>query len=316
MRYAPYDSAGSTPNVVVDGSPNAATVLCLTHWPAIPDTAGLADDLSAQMAFRYVDAGMDSHGDATVVTNNHFDQDGLVGIYALVEPDAALAARDLLIDVAAAGDFGTYRDRRAARIAWVLADWGTPAGSSDPFIDALDRLPHLLAHVDDYREVWAPEDAMLDASEAALAAGTVRIDDDPDLDLAVVRIDPEVGPWGGSRFVGQRFDGMHPMAVHNATDSSGIALVHGRRYQYTDRYETWVQYLSRSRRARVDLRPLAEHLTTLDDVEWRADAASALAPNLTHAERSSLSPDTFLRELRDHLTRAPVAWDPYASGGT
>ena len=268
------------------------------------------------MAFRYVDAGMDRHGDATVVTNNHFDQDGLVSIYALVEPDAALAARDLLIDVAAAGDFGTYSRPAAARIAWVLADWGTPTGSSDPLADALDRLPHLLAHVDEYREVWAPEDAMLDASEAALAAGTVRIDDDPDLDLAVVRVDPEVGPWGGSRFVGQRFDGVHPMAVHNATDSSGIALVHGHRYQYTDRYETWVQYVSRARRARVDLRPLAERLTALDDVEWRADAASTLAPNLTHAERSSLSPDTFLGELRDHLARAPVAWDPYASGGT
>ena len=92
MRYAPYDSTGSTPNVVVDGSPNAATVLCLTHWPEIPDVAGFADDLSAQMAFRYVDAGMDRHGDATVVTNNHFDQDGLVSIYALVEPEAALAA--------------------------------------------------------------------------------------------------------------------------------------------------------------------------------------------------------------------------------
>ena len=105
MRYDRYESVGETPNIVVDGSPNAATVLCLTHWPAIPDAAGVADDLSAQMAFRYVDAGMGRHGAATIVTNNHYDQDGLVSIYALVEPDAALAARDLLIDVAAAGDF-------------------------------------------------------------------------------------------------------------------------------------------------------------------------------------------------------------------
>jgi hypothetical protein len=255
---------------------------------------------------------MNHHGDAAVVTNNHFDQDGLVGIYALAAPEAALAARELLIDVAAAGDFGTYRDRRAARIAWVLAHWGTTAGAGDPFVDALDRLPHLLAHVDEYRRLWEAEDASLDASEAALAAGSVRIVDEPDVDLAVVRVDPEVGPWSGSRFVGQRFDGVHPMAVHNGTDRSGIALVHGRRYQYTDRYETWVQYVSHPRRKRVDLRPLAERLTVLDDVAWRADPASALAPTLAHDAASSLPADTFLGELRDHLAHAPVAWDPFA----
>ena len=314
MRYARYESLRDTPNVVVDGSPNDTTVLCVTHWPAIPDAAGVADDLSAQMAFRYVDAGMDGHGEATVVTNNHYDQDGLVSIYALAEPDAALAARDLLIDVAAAGDFGTYRDRRAAHITWVLAAWAAPADGDDPFVAALDRLPHLLAHVDEYRELWEPEDAVLAASEAAVASGSVRVEDHPDLDLAVVHVDPDVGPWAGSRFVGQRFEGVHPMAVHNATDCSGVALVHGRRYQYTDRYETWVQYVSRTRRARVDLRPLAHRLTALDDVEWRADAASTLAPTLGHDRMSSLSPDTFLGELRDHLAGAPVAWDPYASG--
>jgi hypothetical protein len=256
---------------------------------------------------------MDRHDEASIVTNNHYDQDGLVSIYALVEPDAALAARDLLIDVAAAGDFGTYRDRRAARIAWVLAAWATPGDTGDPFVPALERLPHLLAHVDEYRELWEPEDLVLTASEAAVAAGTVCIEDDPDLDLAVVQIDPDVGPWAGSRFVGQRFDGVHPMAVHNATDSSGVALVHGHRYQYTDRYETWVQYVSRVRRARVDLRPLANRLSALDEAEWRADAPGALAPTLAHDGRSSLSSATFLGELRDHLASAPPAWDPYAS---
>jgi hypothetical protein len=313
MRYAAYDSVRTIPNVVVDGSPNAATALCLTHWPGIPDTAGVADDLSAQMAFRYVDTGMDRHGDADVVTNNHYDQDGLVSIYALVEPVAALAARDLLIDVAAAGDFGTYRDRRAARIAWVLAAWATPPDTGDPFVAALDRLPHLLAHVDEYRDLWEEEEEdALAASEAAVATGSVRVDDEPDLDLAVVHVDPDVGPWGGSRFVGQRFDGVHPMAVHNATDASGVALVHGRRYQYTDRYETWVQYRSRTRRARVDLQPLAMRLTGRDDVEWHADAPGSLAPTLAHDGASSLPADAFLGELRDHLGAAPAAWDPYA----
>jgi hypothetical protein len=298
------------PNVVIDGSPNESTVLCLSHWPGIPDVAGLADDLSAQMAFRYVDAGMGLRGDTDLVTNNHFDQDGLVGVYVLVDPEGAQSNRELLIDIAAAGDFATYRARRAARMTWVIAAWATATDIGDPFPQALQRLPHLLDHVDDYRSLWEDEDAALAASEAAVAAGTVRIDDEPDLDLAVVRVDPDVGPWSGSRFAGQRFDGVHPMALHNATDMSGIALLHGDRYQYTDRYETWVQYVSRTRRGRVDLIPLAHRLTEVDGVPWRADPAGALTPTLAHEGKSSTPADVFLGELRDHLRSAPVAWDP------
>jgi len=34
------------------------------------------------MAFRYLDSGAALHGNAEVVTNNHFDQDGLISVYA------------------------------------------------------------------------------------------------------------------------------------------------------------------------------------------------------------------------------------------
>ena len=47
MRYDDYEASRSTPNIVVDGSPNESTVLTLTHWPGIPAPAGLARDLSA-----------------------------------------------------------------------------------------------------------------------------------------------------------------------------------------------------------------------------------------------------------------------------
>jgi hypothetical protein len=111
-------------NVVVDGSPNDATVLTLTHWPGIGQPAGLAADLSAQMAFKFVRSG--ESVDADVVTNNHFDQDGLVALYALIEPDEALRHQDLLIDIAAAGDFATYRYRQAALASMAIATYADP----------------------------------------------------------------------------------------------------------------------------------------------------------------------------------------------
>ena len=45
MRFVPYEQSRHEPNIVVDGSPNEATVLTLTHWPGIAQPARLADDL-------------------------------------------------------------------------------------------------------------------------------------------------------------------------------------------------------------------------------------------------------------------------------
>ena len=305
-----YEASAGAPNVVIDGSPNAGTVLCLTHWPGVPCAEpSLAADLSAQMALRYVDRGMDLHGDADVVTNNHFDQDGLAGVYALVAPEQAMRHRQLLEDIAAAGDFGTYRDRRAARISAAISVTGqlTPG---DPFPVGLEHLPRMIDDVTAYRELWADDDERLTASERALDGGLVIIDEVADLDLAIVSVDPSVARTWGHRFTGQRYTGIHPMAVHNATDMSTIALLHGRRFSLTHRYETWVQYQSRARRPRVALLPLARALSEVDVVQWRADAVGALTPTLSHEGETALEADDFVDRVRRHLETAPPAWDP------
>ncbi|MDJ0768220.1 MAG: hypothetical protein QNJ12_05475 [Ilumatobacter sp.] len=302
FRYEGYETSRAIPNVVVDGSPNESTVLALTHWPGIAQPPGMARDLSAQMAFAYLDEPV-PHPSAEVVTNNHFDQDGLVSIFALVEPEAALHHRALLIDVAAAGDFATYRDRRAARTSMALSQLASAETSlsySD-FSDQLYRelLPELLPmvlHNDRCQELWRDEDEALTESEAAIATGRVTIDERPDLDLAVVTIPAAEPSRSGHRFGGDGFEGIHPMALHNATERFRVITVHGRRYRYVDRYETWVQFRSRRVLPRIDLRPLADELTAMErsSVTWRAGAPQALTPELAHDGESSLEPETFV----------------------
>lgn len=328
LRYEAYDSASKVPNVVVDGSPNESTVLTLTHWPGYPGPAGLADDLSAQMAFRYVCSSEILHGAAEVVTNNHFDQDGLVSVFALSRPSEALACRALMEDVAAAGDFATYRDRRAARLSMVLAAFADPERSplrplpadydemcALLYTDLSGRLGTLVEELEDHRDLWADEDHQLDESEAALARGDVTIDEHADVDLAVVDVADGIGPLGGHRFAGNRFEGVHPMALHGASDRLAVLVVKGRQYRFTYRYETWVQYQSRRPRPRVDLAPLAAELTAAetDGVTWRADPVGGLTPQLEPVDRaeSSLDRNIVVAALRRHLAGSPPAWDPY-----
>jgi hypothetical protein len=329
LRYEPYEVAADLPNVVVDGSPNRSTVLNLTHWPGFPAPEGLAADLSAQMAYRYLERGVSLHGDAEVVTNNHFDQDGVVGVYALSRPDDALARRKVLEDVAAAGDFAIYSDRRAARVSMVLSEMSDeehsplaiPADRTEKaaylYDELLPRLPELVDNIDRYRDIWGEEDDQLTQSEAALAAGDVVITDHPEIDLAVVDVGPDAPTWWGHRFAGMRFHGIHPMALHRATDRFAILVMRGRRYELTYRYETWVQYQSWRPRLRVDLAPLAEILTALEtnDTRWQADSPGDLSPQLRPAggrdTESSLSPEALIAAVSGHFSTAPTAWDPY-----
>ncbi len=329
FTFVPFHELDGRPHVVVDGPATVGTTLCLSHWPgapAVPDS--LQADLSAQMAFRYLDHPDALHGNARLVTNNHLDQDGLVSLFALIDPEAALLRRALLEDLAAAGDFGTYRDRRAARASMIVSactesdrspfgplpsDYAELTGHL--YRELLPRVVDLVERPEAYRDLWADEDAHLDASEAALAAGEVEIAEHPDVELAVVTVHGH-HDWSGHRFGGRRYDGVHPMAINNATDRVVILLVQpDGQYRLTHRYETWVTYRSRALPARVDLAPLAAELSAVDDVEWVADPVDDILPSTGPTSGgSSLSPDRVVDAVLHHLRTAPPAFDPLRGG--
>src|SRR3954467_11194441 len=100
MRSLPYQELSpSSPNIIVDGAAGPGTLLTLSHWPKSGTPAALKRDTSAEIAFAYVDAPS-LHVPAEIVSNNHFDEDGLIGIYALVDTANALKNRALLADAA------------------------------------------------------------------------------------------------------------------------------------------------------------------------------------------------------------------------
>ena len=325
LHYVPYADLAGSPNVVSDGSPTDGTLLCLSHWPGIGSPTELTADLSAEMAFLYLDA-FDRHPGATAVSNNHFDQDGLVGVFALAAPDEALARRALLVEVARAGDFAATPSRDAAKVSMVLSAYADPARSplgalpadydattALLYTEMLGRLTELCDHPDRSRDLWAEEDATLQASEDAITSGLVKMEEAPNLDLAIVTVPEQAPKAGGHRFGGGWVHGLHPMAVHNATERGALLTQRGRHFEFAYRYESWVQLRSRTVRPRVDLSPLAEQLNQEEaNGVWSADDVSALTPLLSmDGTESSLAPERFVSLVEAHLRTAPAAWDPY-----
>lgn len=329
MRFVPYPELGDTPNIVVDGSGTDSTVLTLSHWPgsSVPDA--LAADLSAEIVVNYLDHP-ELHVAVDAVSNNHFDEDGLMGVTALVDAELADAHRELLVDVARAGDFGWSRTREAARIAFTISTFVDAERSSlgqatfegdyaevcgRLYSEMLPRVPDLLDHVDRFRDMWADEDDHLGRSDDAFARGDVTITEHPDLDLAVVRM-PEMDAHLIHRFTQPRRAGLHPMAVHNRTTMTRVAYLRAHTYEVELRYETWVQFVSRRVLPRPDLAPLADRLNEREASggKWEFDGASGLTPqlHLREADESTLAPDDFVDALLAYLPDALPAWDPWA----
>lgn len=315
MEYVPYHKLGETPNIIVDGGANPYTLLTLSHWPKSGTPPELKDDLSAQIVFRYLDSPK-FHVAAEAVSNNHFDEDGLVSLYSVLNPEEAQQNRELLIDISSAGDFGTYRLPRAVRIFFAISGLADSERSTLPgrifdqdhddqaaslYNELLKRLPEMIREPDSYKELWEEEEARLHQAEEAIRQGMISIEEVPAVDLAIITI-PKSYPTISS------------IALHNATSCFRILMMTGNAYEFYFRYETWVQYISRRPLPRVDLRPLAKQLTSMEGSdEWTFDGVDQIVPHLKKRNdpRSNISPVAFREKLIQYLDTAESAWSPF-----
>ncbi len=328
FRYIPYHELGDSPNIIVDGSPNEHTRLTLSHWPGSTTPERLQADLSAEIVFNFLEAGGIGPEGVEAVSNNHFDEDGLISLFSIIKPEYAFSMKDTLIDIARAGDFSTFRDRDAARVSFVLSAWTNPdrsplnrtvfGGSSDEltmvlYQELIDRLPRIIERIDYFEEFWKADDHCLELSEDAINSPLVSLEHDQELDLTIVSL-PDEGILGENGMAADPASWVssvcHPMAIHNATEASRILVMQKRRYELYFRYETWVNFVSRKLPARVDLKPFTDQLKAKDGkgAGWRFNGVDAIISRLyMTGNESRFSPNQFQAMIREALSATPVA---------
>lgn len=300
--FVPLHEVRGRPHIVVDGPYGEGTVLGLSHWPNGETPEHIAADTSAGIVARYLDAAPSGPA-IDVVTNNHFDEDGLLAAFLLLERPPPGGIRERAIAAAEAGDFTTWTEPAAAWSAIALMAMAerptTPfpdvlralnrAGRHDPAgAITLALLPHvagLLNDPDRYRRLWEPAWARVLGDMDLIDSGAATIEEVPDGDLTIVRADRPLSPFA-----------VHPritaMRVLTATSNGMFRLEH--------RYETWVRYVSRPLPPRIDLSVLSHRLAQIETRpgSWRfegvehpqarllfGDAAGAPAPSGISCER-------------------------------
>ena len=250
-----------------------------------------------------------------------------MSIHTLVEPDAALARRSFLEDVARAGDFAVYRDRergpgvdgaeRLGRRARRPGAAGRLHRADRRCCTATGRrgCPSCATRSRATATCGPPRTRRSTRARRRSAGGAVTVTEQPDVDLAIVDVPADAPDAGGHRFGGDWVAGLHPMAVHNATERLVVATVAAGATTSscaTSRGCSCARArcacAATSRRWPPGSR--TRSAATPCGRPRRSAASCPASPAVPATARSSAA--RFVALLVDHLATAPPAWDPFS----
>ncbi|MFD1466891.1 DUF6687 family protein [Hymenobacter caeli] len=295
--FVPFAALRRQPTIVVD-SVGLGAALTLAHWRGAATPGPLRDDTSAGSALRALREPETPGLEAQAVTANHFDIDGFVGVWSLLNPVLALRHEPLLRLVATLGDFREtdlahpLADAALKLVCWLNAEekarfyepFGAPArrrredeASAEKFAWFLPRFADILENPEAGRAAWEPEYARVRRATAVAQGPATRRTDYPDVGLAIIRTPGPLpyyalfGPTAGFDWV--------------------LSLYEGQRYELECKYTTWIDLESRPTLPRLALGPLAARLNALETSgrAWAADGPTDTGPLLRLAGPRKLS---------------------------
>ena len=326
-------SLSPDPVVFVDGSPppgdGRTGDLHLSHWPGNRTPKALKRELSTETAFAFLELDEAERvrllRNAAALVLNHLDTDGICALFVLVRSEAARKSRELLSEVAAAGDFFAAPSERAVAIDAALRNLSDPNRSAfareiqslevsvrrGRMVEhALDLLGELLVDDGARPELWEPDIERHREDLQQLEKAT--FDDLVYLDFGVWTARTSTGgsfdPGRHAFLGGGRLDRALLLGV--STEGTTARLVIGTR-SFFDRPEG-------AGSPRPDLDRLVKDLNDAEravgggsgEFEWRAQPTATASPELWFG-RSGLP--LFEERAGDYL--APSRLDPVTIKG-
>jgi len=143
------------PTISCDGKVSGVT-LELTHWTGSTTPDEYYADTSTEMALQLPDSVLSN----ALVLNNHYDTDGVLSVWACLEPALASRYADLLKEGAEAGDFGEWSSDLGIKLDSVISAMYSNDEEA-AYKKALRELPNLLDDLKKtkgtaYKELWQP----------------------------------------------------------------------------------------------------------------------------------------------------------------
>ena len=328
MRFEFYhEGLKGAPLLAVDGTVDGA--LHLSHWEGNTTPRELKADTSTEIALNFAawPRREEWARGVEVVTNNHFDADGVLSVWAVLNGERASGLRDELVSAAEAGDFSEFPNERAVRVSVLLQGGDNPfvPGVNSPLVEhlaggarvderrayelVLPEVERVLTRTDEYEPLWREGWAGIERTLESFARGDSRVVEDADAKLSVVTLAPDLyGPGG---FDPARHAAPYTALAHNARGEVVLVATpygDGWAYRIDYAYHSWAETVARPRVARRNLSGLLGRLNVLERGRgvWKADRSelTSAVKFFNHAgaqAASRLEPDEVAAELRETL---------------
>ncbi|HVS81312.1 MAG TPA: DUF6687 family protein [Pyrinomonadaceae bacterium] len=327
MRFEYYhDGLADVPKLSLDGT--VANAVHFSHWKGNETPASVKADTSTEIALNLVAApnreeltrGID------LVTNNHFDTDGVLSVWTVLTGERALELRDKLIAAAEAGDFSELSTQEAVRASIVIQGSDSPTDVGSPLArqlagsEVIDEarayelvLPHVervLTRTNDYASLWVDPWNRIALALESFAKGRSRVEEDNEAKLSLVTLAPEI--FSSLGFKPTRHCAPFTAISHHARGEVFLIatpLDGGWAYRIDYPYYSWAETVVRPSIGRRDFSSLIARLNEVEENpagHWKIDTSElASAAKFSDANgklaASSLQLDVVASELRNAL---------------
>jgi hypothetical protein len=334
MRFEFYsDAIADAPKLSVDGTVDNA--IHFSHWKGNRTPSPVKADTSTEIALNLVAApnrdeltrGID------LVTNNHFDTDGVMSVWTMLNGERALAVRDKLIAAAEAGDFSELSTTDGVRASIVIQGSDSPIDKSgsplarqlagEEVTDearayelVLPHVEHVLTHTGEYEALWREAWIRVERAMDSFAKRSSYVEENAAEKLSVVTLAPEIFSAGG--FDPER--DAAPFTAISAHARGELFLIatpfrDGWAYRIDYPYYSWAETIVRPPIKRRDLGDLMKQLNDLEKnpaARWQVDSSELASAAKFAGDRgtlaaSTLAPDTVAELLRGSLAPGATA---------
>ena len=331
MKFEYYtDQLADIPKLSVDGTVDNA--IHFSHWHGNETPESVKADTSTEIALNLVAAPnrVELTQGIELVTNNHFDTDGVLSVWTILNGERALPLRDKLIAAAEAGDFSELSSEDGVRASIVIQGSDSPtdtAGSplaqklaGEPVDDdarayelVLPHVEHVLARTAEYEELWRDSWNRIAAALDSFAKGSSRVEEDKEAGLSIITLAPEV--FSPSGFKPTRHAAPFTAISHHAHGELFLIatpLAEGWAYRIDYPYYSWAETIVRPK---IQRRNFSELMNQLNGVEqnpsarWKVDSselasAAKFVDENGRLAASGLKPDLVATQLRNSLLKS------------
>ena len=297
MRFEFYHSGlDSVPKLSVDGT--VSNSIHFSHWEGNETPAQLKADISTEIALNLVNAPNRSEltRGIELVTNNHFDTDGVLSVWTVLAGERALELREKLIPAAEAGDFSEFTNEQAVRASIAIqgSDQPTPGEESGSPLarqlageevgdDAkayewvLPEVERLLTKTDEYEPLWLSAWENIVSAMESFERGDSQVFEFDDAGVSLVTLAPAV--FSPSGFNPTRHAAPFTAISHYARGQLFVIttpLKNGWVYRIDYPYYCWAETIVRPHIHRRDFSQLLVELNQLEpegEGLWKLDTS-------------------------------------------